>query len=266
MNWLRRVLLVISLLGILSSGAGLAITFVDERRFEDWTRDVVAWQVEREIRDLVTLPPVEEGGPLAALRNRMADSIELSERLLGSDLPERIAGIVVKLCICELDDEDRAERERRFNEAKDNFAAIIRNGLASGIALTRVKIGTLDDLISGFYVETAEGLKRDLRIFFGSNLLLYTAVGLGVLFSGLVNALVIPALLLFTGTVTSSGLYLFGQNWLATILFNDWTGFAYLAWVAFITLFLADVFLNRARVTLRLLSSVNWNPIHSLPC
>ena len=266
MGWLRKGLLTISLLGALFSGAGLAVTFIDERKFEDLTRQLVTWQVEREIRDLVTLPPVDEGGALAALRSRMTDSIEFSERLLGSDLPERIAETIAELCVCDLDYEDRAERERRFNEAKDNFAAIIRNGLAGGIAYARIKIGTLDDLIAGYYVNTVEGLKRDLRIFFGSNLVLYTVVGFGVLFSGLGNALVIPALLLFTGTVISSGLYLFGQNWLATILFNDWTGFAYLAWVAFITLFLADVFLNRARVTLRLLSLVNWIPVPALPC
>ena len=266
MGWLRKGLLAISLLGILFSGAGLAVTFIDERHFEDLTRQLVTWQVEREIRDLVTLPPVEEGGALAALRNRMTDSIESSKRLLGSDLPERIAETIAELCACDLDYEDREEHERRFNEAKDSIASIVRSGLASGIALTRIKIGTLDDLISGYYVETVEGLKRDLRIFFGSNLVLYTVVGLGVLFSGLGNALVIPAFLLFIGTVTSSGLYLFGQNWLATILFQDWTGFAYLAWVAFITVFLADVFLNKARVTLRILGSINWIPIPVLPC
>lgn len=266
MGWLRKGLLAISLLGMSFSGAGLAVTFVDERHFEDRTRQLVTWQVEREIRDLATLPPVEEDGALAALRNRMADSIALSERLLGSDLPERIAETIAELCVCDLDYEDREEHERRFNEAKDSFAAVIRGGLASGIALTRIKIGTLDDLISGYYVETVEGLKRDLRIFFGSNLALYTIVGFGVLFSGLGNALVIPAFLLFLGTISSSGLYLFGQNWLSTILFHDWTGFAYLGWVAFITAFLADVFLNRARVTLRILSSVSWIPIPGLPC
>jgi len=266
MGWLRKGLSAISLFGMLSSGAGLAVTFTDERKFEDLTRQLVTWQVEREIRDLATLTPVEEGGALAALRDRMTDSIESGTRVLASDLPERIAEIIAELCVCDLDYEDRAERERRFNEAKDSITAMIRGGLAGGIALTRVKIGTLDDLISGYYVETVDGLKRDLRIFFGSNLVLYAAVGLGVLFSGLGNALVIPAVLLLIGTAASSGLYLFGQNWLATILFQDWTGFAYLAWVALITLFLADVFLNKARVTLRLLSSVHWIPIPGLPC
>lgn len=263
MDWLRRSLLAISLLGVLFSGAGLAVTFLDQRHFENLTRDLVAWQVEREIRDLVTLPPVEEGGALAALRDRMADSIDVSERLLGSDLPERIAGVLAELCVCDLNEEDREAHERRFNQAKDNIAEMIRGGIAAGIALTRTKMETLEDLIVGYYVEIVEGLKRDLRIFFGSNLVLYAIVGLGVLSSSLGNALVIPALLLFTGTALSSGLYLFGQNWLATILLQDWTGFAYLAWVALITLFIADVFLNRARVTLRLLSQI---PVPGLPC
>lgn len=266
MEWLRRGLLAVSLLGILFSGAGLAVTFVDERRFEEMTRQVVTWRVEREMKDLVTLPPAKEGGALAALRNRMADSVDIGERLLGSNLPERIAEKTAKLCVCQLGIEDRAENQRRFNEAKSRIAIAIRNGLSGGMALTRIKIETLDDLISGYYVETVDGLKRDLRIFFGSNLALYAMVGLGVLFSALGNALVVPAFLLFLGTLVSSGLYLFGQNWLSTILFHSWTGFAYLGWVAFITVFLADVFLNRARVTLRILSSVNWIPVPGVSC
>ncbi len=266
MDWLRKILLAVSLLGMLFSGMGLAVTFVDERRFEDMTKQLVIWQVEREMKDLVTLPPAKEGGALAALKNRMADSVEFGERLLGSDLPERIAEKTAEFCVCQLGIEDRAERQRRFDDAKNRIATGIRNGLSGGMALTRIKIETLDDLISGYYVETVDGLKRDLRIFFGSNLALYAIVGFGVLFSALGNALVVPAFLLFLGTLVSSGLYLFGQNWLSTILFHSWTGFAYLGWVAFITAFLVDVFLNRARVTLRILSSVSWIPVPGVSC
>ena len=189
MGWLRKGLLTVSLLGILFSGMGFAVTFVDERRFEDMTRLLVIWHVEREIKATVALPSAKEGGALGALRNRMADSAEFGERLFGSDLPERIAEKTAELCVCQLGIEDRAEHQRRFNDARDRIATAIRNGLSGGVALTRLKIETLDDLISGYYVETVDGLKRDLRIFFGSNLALYVTVGLGVLFSALGNAL-----------------------------------------------------------------------------
>lgn len=266
MDWLRKVILAVSLAGLLFSGSGLAVTFVDDRLFEDMTRKLVTWQVERKVRDLATLPPAEEGGALAAMRNKLADSVELSERLLGTDLPERIAERTAALCVCQLGIEDREEQQRRFEAAKDRIATKIRAGLAGGAALTGIQIETLDDLIAGYYTETVDGLKRDLRVFFGSNLALYAIVGLGVVLSSVGVALVAPASLLLLGTFASSGLYLFGQNWLATILFNSWTGYWYLAWVAFITAFLVDVFLNRARVTLRILSSIQWIPVPTLPC
>lgn len=261
MKWLRNGLLAVSAVGILFSGAGLGLTFMDGSRFEDMTRDLVAWQVERKVKEFATPPPAEDGGALAALRNRLLAEIDVAETLLGSDYPERIAERVARECVCQLDIQDREEKQRRFMAAKDRIAASLRSALRGGLALNSIGTGTLNDLISGYYVETVDGLKRDLRIFFGSNLALYAAVGFGVLFSALGNALVIPAGLLFLGTVVSSGLYLFGQNWLATILFHHWTGFAYLAWVAFITLFLTDVLVNRARVTLRILGSVNWIPV-----
>lgn len=266
MDWLRKGLLLVSLLGILFSGAGLAVTFIDERRFEDMTRAMVVWHVEREVKGLAKLPPNENGKPLDVLMDRLMDSAAMSEHLLGSDLPERIAAIAAEICVCQLGIEDRAERRRRFEAARDSLATAIRRNITGGLTLTRIKIETLEDLISGYYVETVDGLKRDLRIFFGSNLVLYAIVGLGVLLSAVGNALVIPAGLLLAGTLVSSGLYLFGQDWLSTILFHSWTGFAYLGWVAFITAFLADVFVNRARVTLRILGSINWMPVPALPC
>lgn len=260
MKWLRNGLLAVSLIGILFSAVGFASTFLDGDHFEDATRRIVAWQVERKIEHLFTPSPSKDRGALAAIRNRMVKDARLSEWFLGTDYPERIAASLAELCTCRLEIEDKEEKLRRLNQTKQKIAAGIRQGIKGGLDRSQFGIETLNDLIGGYYVETVDGLKRDLRIFFGANLALYAAVAVGLLLSPVAGALIAPAVLLFLGTAIAGGFYLFNQDWLATIIFHDWTGFAYLGWVAFLTLLLADVFLNRARVTLRMLGSFGFSP------
>lgn len=256
MSKLRKVLLAISLFGMVFSSAGLAVTLLDRSTFEDATRRIVAWKVENRIERLFTPAPADGGGAFAAARNRLLEKANLAERLLASNYPEGIAERIARECVCRMDQQDRAAVQRRYEQAKETVETVVRLALHGEIELSRIGVETLDDLVAGYYVETVEGLKRDLRIFFGSNLLLYAAVAAGALWSPVGGALVAPAALLFLGTAISSGFYLFNQDWLATILFHDWTGFAYLGWVAFLTLLLCDVFLNYARVTLRIVSSL----------
>ena len=61
--------------------------------------------------------------------------------------------------------------------------------------------------------------------------------------------LFVPAILLCIATMASSGFYLFGQNWFFTILYADYTGFAYAVWLILIFGLLCDIALFKARVT-----------------
>lgn len=67
----------------------------------------------------------------------------------------------------------------------------------------------------------------------------------------------------------SSGIYVFGQDWFYTILYNDYMGAGYLAYVAAIFGFLMDIALNKARVTTEVINGI-FNVIGSafsvLPC
>lgn len=46
------------------------------------------------------------------------------------------------------------------------------------------------------------------------------------------------------------------KNWLLTILFNDYLGFGYLAYLAVVFALLCDIILNRARVTTTIVNAV----------
>jgi hypothetical protein len=260
MDWLRKGLLAVSMAGMMFSGIGLVITAVDGRRFEEWAYRFVVWQIEEKVREAATPEIGTQEGAFASMRDKILEKANLTERLLGSDFPERIAALAAELCVCRLDIEDREEKRRRFVEARENIASAIRQALKGDLELTGIGIATLNDLAAGYYIETVEGLKRDLQIFFGSNLLLFAMIGAGALMSERARVLVVPTSLLLVGTFASSGLYLFGQDWVSTILFHSWTGFIYLGWVALITALIADFFLNRARITLNIFSSLSPGP------
>jgi hypothetical protein len=68
-------------------------------------------------------------------------------------------------------------------------------------------------------------------------------------------------------TVVSSGVYLFGQNWFYTIIFNSYMGWSYLVWALILFGFLLDIAINRARVTSIILRIIDklWNAL-GIPC
>ena len=68
--------------------------------------------------------------------------------------------------------------------------------------------------------------------------------------------LMLPAAALAGGGVVTAGLYLFAQDWLHTILFNDYVGLAYVAWLGVVVLLLDDILGNRARVSTRVVNAV----------
>jgi hypothetical protein len=81
--------------------------------------------------------------------------------------------------------------------------------------------------------------------------------------------LFLPGVLLLSATVLASAIYIFGQDWFYTILYNDYMGFSYLAYIAVIFGILLDIALNKARVTTEVINGIA-NAVGSafsvLPC
>ena len=67
--------------------------------------------------------------------------------------------------------------------------------------------------------------------------------------------LVLPAFVLVGAVGITGGMYLFSQNWLHTIIFGQYIGFAYSLYLAAVALLLTDVAFNRARVTTQIVNS-----------
>jgi hypothetical protein len=115
----------------------------------------------------------------------------------------------------------------------------------------------LADLIRGKYQDIVGKLLQDLRIFTGANTVAFLLLALLVFFKGrAARQLLLPGILLLLATGIASYAYLFQQDWWHSILYSDYWGTGYVAYLSTIYAFLCDVAFNRARVTSSSLNAI----------
>lgn len=177
-----------------------------------------------------------------AIYRRNQQQIDRYKADLKARVDQQIAACIARMLA--VGDEGRERLARWFEAGR-------LDGMSSLVAVNE----KLTDIIQGNYLRVAGELKRDLRIFTATNcacfLLLLAATFLR---PDDMKMLTLPALLLATSTLYCSYAYVFNQNWLLTIIYSDYLGFAYLGYLALTFFFLCDILLNRGRVTAQLVA------------
>ena len=168
--------------------------------------------------------------------------------LLISDLPERISEQIATMCTCE-GFENSEIMQRQFEENRKALQKGITESLSEKKFKMEIGLKNLDSLIRGYYYEITSNLIRDVRIFSGSNTILFFLMLMMITLSNKYGqALLVPCSLLLMGTLIGTGIYLLGQDWLNVILFNDYMGYGYLGYVGVITALLGDILFNSGKV------------------
>jgi hypothetical protein len=258
MAGLRKSILGIGLLGAFVFGAAFVTSFVAPAAIESLVKDFVRREVQRQVEESIT---ALEGGQLARLAARAISrnnaSIDRARQALGADLRRKVASVVAEM-------QDPACPCRAF-----------MNAAVTGYYKTEVVGRTganerLTALIRTKYMQVTASLIREFRIVTAANALVFVLLGAVAFRRGRAALqLTLPAVVLIAGAATVGLLYLFGQNWLHTILFNDYVGFAYFAYLAVVLALLADVVLNRAIVTTHIVNAafnVVGAAIQAVPC
>ena len=142
-------------------------------------------------------------------------------------------------------------------ECRNKYAQRYKDGFEFKLTSLQSANEKLQDFMKTKYMEVAAELKRDVRIFTGSNLLVFLLLFfISFLKPQAISHLFVPGILLTGATVVCSYFYIFEQNWLLTIIYNDYLGFAYLGYVFIVFLFLCDIVFNRARVTTEIINAI----------
>jgi len=142
-------------------------------------------------------------------------------------------------------------------EQREMIAQWVDAGATLSIGSLTLDNSRLFAFIQSGYLAVVADLQRDIRVFAASNFAAFLMLVLvSLLKSEHTRALFVPGVLLAVSTLLCAWLYVFEQNWLLTIIHGDYLGFAYAAWLGGVFLLLCDVWLNRARITLRIVESI----------
>ena len=235
---MKITLRLIGVLGLLIFGLLISVTFLSPGAVEESAKGFVKHQIETEIRARQqAVVDSDMAAQALVIAQGLGLESEVIQRSLDRNLPQVIAGVVASMC--------------GYDCAKSRaLAESITSGYLERLERIEVAEHTLGDIIKAKYVDIVAALKFDLRVFLGSNLFMFLALLL-VSYAkpqALVH-LFVPAVLLFASTIAASAIYVFGQDWFYAILYNDYMGFGYLAYLSLIFGVLMDIAVNKARVT-----------------
>lgn len=255
MNIIRALVLGLGLVGsLLFTGAFIA-SWTTPHFISKTAREVIRYRVAREVNEKVEALGAEFLVDKAKilLKNK-ADEIDRQKLLLKAKIPELVALIANQMadpnCPC-----------RKWTPEP------LRHVLLATLADATQMQDRIAGLIKTKYLETEAQLTREFRIFTGTNALAFILLTVAVLVRRRAGLHFLPVgLVLLLATLVTSYFYLFNQNWLQTIVFGDYVGFAYAAYLAFVFACLLDILLNYARITAAVLDAVFGTLFHVAPC
>lgn len=221
------------------------LTFANPNAIEKVGKSFIAWKLSSVVEAKVDSIYVPISIKLGSFLNKVAgDKLEGLKQKLKDDLPALLAAEIAK--VSNLSCECRKNWERR-----------IANSINIEISTMQKVKERVADFSQAKYMEIVSKLTRDVRIFLGVNSIVFILFLLASLLRPkAVVHLFFPGALLLVSTVFCSYFYIFEQDWLLTILYNSYTGFAYLGYLAFVFVVLCDIVFNKARVTTEAVNGV----------
>lgn len=239
-------------LGVLLFLPLFLMAFADPQLIEKTGRSFVEWKLEQEVKgrvDSIRLPQQHKfeallGKKAEQLRREMEERLEVIRRRLNEDLPAILAEQIAK--VRNLGCECRKKWEER-----------IRASMHIQVISLEAAKAKLTDFTQAKYMEIVEELTLDVRIFLGANTVVFLfLLVVSFLKPQAIRHLFLPGTLLFVSTLVCSYFYLFEQNWFYSIIYGDYTGFAYVGYLLFVFVLLCDIVFNRARMTTELLNAI----------
>lgn len=263
----NTVLQKLSLRSIGVVGAAIFATFFAfTYSVPGWVEDFAAEYIESEAEKRIdssidAIRPLDSDGALARLAQSIYEKneaqIEQAKANLRKKVHEQWAAALALI--------------RDLNcECRQKYADMFESGFKTDIALLQAANDRIVDFIHSSYMEVATELKTDIRIFTASNAAVFVLLLLvSLLKPRAITHLFLPGVLLAISTLICSYFYIFEQNWLLTIIHSSYLGFAYLAWLGVVFLFLCDIVFNRGRITTQILNAI-FNAVGSalsvVPC
>ena len=245
MRSIRQTVLVVGFVGLIVFLAAFVYSFASPESVEQHAKDIIRYEVEKRVNEKIT---AIDQSFLAAKAGKFiekyTDQIRQTQALLSQEAPQRLTAVIAQMqdisCEC---------RKKIEDTFRKGFQAQIINATAAKEYLTV--------LIRNSYMDTMNQLIREVRIFTGANAAVFAFLVIAVLVKRKAGIHLLPAaVVLLISAVMTAYLYLFNQNWLHTLIFNDFVGLAYLGYLGGVFALLSDIVFNRGRITSDILTSI----------
>lgn len=248
LGW-KVCLRLVGVLGAAIFSAFFALTYNVPGWVETHAADFIEGQVAEEANSRIDSFEVKAGD--SAVSQLAATMYRQNEREIGRLKEALKAGVHEKMAgaLAQIRDLDC--------KCRDRYSQLFQSGFEFDMALLRGANERIVEFIQATYMRVSSELKRDIRIFTGSSAAVFLLLlVVSFLKPRAIAHLFLPGLLLTGATLISAYFYIFEQNWLLTIIYGDYIGYAYLAFLAVVFLVLCDIVINRARVTTRIVNGV----------
>lgn len=242
---------IFGLLGIALFVLLLLFTFADPQLIEASGKSFIEWKLQSETDkkiESIRLPgPTKLEGLLGAkarkLRAETEQKHENVRQQLKADAPAILATQIAKL--------------RKLDcECRQKWEQSIKTSIQAKIASLEIAKSKLIDFTHIKYMEIVHKLTLDVRIFLSANAIVFIFLfAASFMQPRAIKQLFLPGGLMLISTSICSYFYVFEQNWLYTIIYNDYTGFAYVGYLALVFAILCDIVFNRARVTTEVINA-----------
>lgn len=247
----KVTLRAVGLLGIILFVPLFLFTFADPNLIEKSGKSFVEWKLQSEMYrgiESIRLPDETRlerllGAKAQGIRTRTDQQLQKIKQQLINDAPAILSAQIAKLQNLDCDCRKKWEQSLRLS-------------LHSKFASLEAAKAKLIDFSHAKYMEIVNKLTLDIRIFLAANSIVFIFLFVAsFLQPRAIKQLFLPGGLMLISTVTCSYFYLFEQNWLYTIIYNDYTGLAYIGYLGVVFTILCDIVFNRARVTTEVLNA-----------
>lgn len=198
------------------------------------------------------------------LQSFVLDRIKASAEIILQPIAASIGQDIIAAEVDRSELADAVAKATVADKCGSNCARVSLWGdLFDALSLNRVlgfQLGqtTVKDLLDQSYDRALAGLKGDLQRFCAVNALAFMLLlGLGLRHKTSNAPALALSFLLTLYTCWAAYDYVFGQNWVLTIVFQDWAAPAYQSGMALVALFLADLLFLRGRVTNLAMSAIS---------
>ena len=255
---MRPAILVLSALGALLFGAAFALSWFQPLWVERAAREVVRIEVERRVgQKLDALSDTKIAGLARGVLRKTGVDIGETEAAIRADLPRRVAEVAADMLDADC-------------ECRRRLVALAEASTQERLSSLRSVRERLTGLIESAYASVSRSLMREFRIFTASNSVAFVLLGVITLLRKQARLqLLLPAIVLVSAVACASVLYLFGQDWLHTIVFSEYHGFGYTLYLGLLALLFSDIAFNRARVSTQIVTAalnVVGVAASALPC